>query len=161
MPLNSKYLRLALVCIGLIVVVGILVSGGRGTPSLNSQCGPYRTDKVVTINSQKLNAEAAFTQPEKAAGLGGRLCIQADQAMLFDFGKPSQYAIWMKDMRFAIDIVWIGADHKVVGFYNDIKPSTYPDRFVNKKDSPAQYVLELKANRADQLHITIGTPVQF
>jgi uncharacterized membrane protein (UPF0127 family) len=161
MPANSKYLRLALAGIGLIAVVGILVSGGHGTPSLNSQCGPYRTDKVVTINSQKLNTEVAVTQPEKAAGLGGRPCIQADQAMLFDFGQPAQYPMWMKGMRFAIDIVWISSDHRVVGFYNDVKPSTYPDRFVNKKDSPAEYVLELKANRAEQLHITIGTPVNF
>jgi uncharacterized protein len=145
----------------LVVVVAILIFGGHGTPTLNSPCGLYRVDKVVTIDSQKLNAEVAFTQAQKTAGLGGRPCIGANQAMLFDFGKPGQYPIWMKGMRFPIDIVWIGVDHKVAGFYNNIQPSTYPDSFVNKKDSPAQYVLELKANRADLLHIAVGTPVGF
>ncbi len=161
MSLNSKYLPLAAAGTLLIIVVVALASGSHGTPTLNSPCGQYRSDKVVTIDSQKFNAEVAFTQAQKITGLAGRPCIGSDQAMLFDFGKPGQYAIWMKDMKFPIDIVWIGADHKVAGFYDDIKPSTYPDRFVNKKDSPAQYVLELKANRANQLHITIGTPVNF
>lgn len=159
--MNSKYLPLAAAGALLIVVVGVLAFGGQGTPTLNSPCGQYRSDKVVTIGSAKFNAEVAFTQAQKVTGLAGRPCIGPNQAMLFDFGKPAQYEIWMKDMKFPIDIVWISTDHNVVGFYNGVKPSTYPDRFVNKPDSPAQYVLELRANRADQLHINIGTPVKF
>ncbi len=158
---NSVYLRLAAAGVLLVAVIVILIFSGHGTPTLNSPCGPYRTDKVVTIGSNKLNTEEAYTQSEKTTGLGGRPCIGPDQAMLFDFGKPAQYQIWMKDMRFPIDIVWIGTNHKIVGFYNNIQPSTYPDRFVNKPDSPARYVLEIKANRGDQLGITIGTPVSF
>ena len=164
MLLNPKYLRLALVGAGLIVVVAILVSSSHGTPSLNSQCGPYRTDKVVTIASQKFNTEVAATSVQKVAGLGGRPCIESNQAMLFDFGKPSQYAIWMKDMRFPIDIVWINVDHKVVGVESGVEPSTYHSKnpyFINDKNHIAQYVLELKSHRTDELHITIGTPVQF
>ncbi len=66
----------------------------------------------------------------------------------------------MKDMKFPIDIAWISPDKKVVGLEIDVEPSTYPDSFVNK-DQPAQYVLELKANRSKTLNINLGTPVKF
>jgi uncharacterized membrane protein (UPF0127 family) len=79
--------------------------------------------------------------------------------MLFRFTKPGQYPFWMKGMKFPIDIIWIGADHKVAAIEVDEKPSTYPDKFVNQK--PAQYVLEVKANTTKRLNIDIGTPVTF
>jgi uncharacterized membrane protein (UPF0127 family) len=80
--------------------------------------------------------------------------------MLFQFSKPGQLWIWMKDMKFPIDIVWIAPNHTVVGIEQDVQPSTYPDKFVNR-DRPAQYVLELKANRSKELNINLGTPVSF
>ena len=79
---------------------------------------------------------------------------------IWTFSKPGQYAFWMKGMKFPIDIVWVGADHKVAGIEKSVQPSTYPDRFANK-DKLAQYVLELQSGRADSLGLNIGTPVKF
>jgi uncharacterized membrane protein (UPF0127 family) len=123
-------------------------------------CGDYRNDKTVTIKGSELKAEVVQTPAEREKGLSGRPCIESDSGMLFVFDHPGQYAIWMKDMQFPIDIVWISEEHKAVGLEFNVEPSTYPDRFVNK-DQPAQYVLELKANRAKELGIVLGTPVSF
>jgi uncharacterized membrane protein (UPF0127 family) len=125
-----------------------------------SACGPYRNDGNVVINGQKIDIEATKTSAEFEKGLAGRPCILPNQGMFFAFSKPGQYPFWMKGMKFPIDIVWIGADHKVAAVEVDEQPSTYPaSKFVNKL--PAQYVLELKANRSKELHMKIGTPVQF
>ena len=165
---NSIYLRAGIAALVLAAVAAAVVLGAnsstRTKPAASgstSVCGNYRNDDQVRINGANINVEVPRNSSEFAKGLGGRPCILPNQGMLFAFTKAGQYPMWMKDMKFAIDIIWIGTDHKVVGFYNDITPSTYPDSFVNKKDSPARYVLELKDKRASELHLTIGTPVSF
>lgn len=145
----------------LIIVVLVVSLQHNNTNTVSrSGCGPYRNDKTVTIGVTKLAAEVVKTPTEFAKGLGGRPCIEYNQAMLFIFGKPSHYGFWMKDMRFPIDIVWIASDHKVVGLQDNIQPSSYPARFSNK-DKLAQFVIEIQANRSKSLHIVPGTSVDF
>jgi uncharacterized protein len=155
-----KNLRIVLICLALVGVVAFIAVQSRGDGAPVGKCGVYRTDKVITIGSSKLDAELAQTKAAQAKGLGGRPCIEPGQAMLFDFGRPGQYAIWMKDMKFPIDILWITTDHTVVGIEKGVKPDTYPDSFANK-DKPAQYVLELKANRSKELNVNLGSTVKF
>lgn len=148
--------------VGLIValVLVVLLTYDSKNESAPPRCGGYRNDQTISISSTKLNAEVVKTSAELEKGLSGRPCIESNQAMLFDFGTPSTYAIWMKDMRFPIDIVWIDSYHKVVGVERDVSPSTYPDRFINK-EQPAQYVLEMKANLTKSLNINLGTEIRF
>lgn len=152
---NSRLVVAAAIVVA-VVLFALLTYAPSNTPG--PKCGPYRNDKTVTIGSAKIKAEVVQTPAELEKGLGGRPCIESNQAMLFIFDKPSHYAIWMKDMRFPIDIVWISSDHKAVGLEIDVLPSTYPDRFVNK-DNPALYVLELQANRAKELNVSLGTRI--
>lgn len=79
--------------------------------------------------------------------------------MLFAFSQSGQYAFWMKDMKFPIDILWLNTAHRVVYQQTDVQPSTYPSRYMNQQ--PAQYVLEIKANLSRALHIELGTPAGF
>jgi uncharacterized protein len=162
---NPKSLRLALILLILFLVVGaVVITTGDQAPKktgASSTCGTYRTDRILHINKAAFNTEVASNSDEFNKGLGGRPCILANQAMLFAFKQPGQYAFWMKDMKFPIDMVWIGADSKVVGYYNNISPSTYPDKFENETSRPAKYVLEIKALRAKELGIKLGTPVSF
>jgi len=124
------------------------------------KCGPYREDKTVHLGSVRLKAESVQGQSEITKGLGGRPCIEQDRAMLFEFSKPGQYAIWMKDMKFPIDILWISPGRKVVGLEKNVKPDTYPDSFANK-DQKALYVLETKAGLAEKHSIGLGSPVSW
>ncbi len=155
-----KNLRLA--AAAAVVVAAVLFALLTYSPSQapEPKCGFYRNDKTVTISSTQIRAEVAQSPAEREKGLSGRRCIEPNQGMLFVFNKPGHYAFWMKDMNFPIDIVWIGPDHKIVGLEINVLPSSFPDRFVNK-DNPAQYVLELQANRAKDLKIGLGTPVNF
>jgi len=125
-----------------------------------SACGDYRNDKTVKVSNESLNAEVASTVETRNRGLSGRPCILSNQAMLFVFETPNQYKIWMKDMKFPIDIIWVSADHKAVAVERDVKPSTYPHLFANR-DKPAQYVIEMKANRSAELGINLSTPINF
>jgi uncharacterized membrane protein (UPF0127 family) len=158
--LHSKYLRLASVCVIFVVLILLILVDSHKSKT-NSACGVYRKDEVVTISHQTLNAEVAASPSQHEKGLSGRPCILAGQAMLFVFDKNDQYLMWMKGMKFPVDIIWVSADHKAVGVERDVKPSTYPDKFANKKENPAKYVLEMKANSSTELGITLGTPISF
>jgi len=130
----------------------------------NTGCGPYRHDGELTINRTRIFVEATKSQAEFTKGLGGRPCIPDDQGMFFAFQNPGQYKFWMKDMKFPIDILWINTEHRVAGIELNVSPSTYHSKypfFENDQDHPAQYVLELKANKARDLKVDLGTPVTF
>lgn len=173
--LNLNFIRknLTLTIIGLVLICGVaaaLIIGGEDTgkkaPAVTtaSACGTYRKDGVMTINNKKINVEIAYTDAEKTKGLGGRPCIQSDQGMLFDFGKDGQYAMWMKDMKFPIDIIWINSEHRIAGLWQDVEPSTYHSKnplFENDSQHLARYVLEIKADQSKDLDATLGTAVYF
>ena len=63
--------------------------------------------------------------------------------MLFVFPDNDQHGIWMKDMKFPIDIIWISENYNIVHVKKDATPESYPTVFKNSK--PARYVLELPA----------------
>ena len=152
-----RYLRL--------VVIGALLGLGLSTiikvySTFPLACAAvYRFDTTVNVGKSLLTAEIANNDAQRTKGLSGRQCIGANQAMLFVFDRPDYYPFWMKDMNFPIDIIWIDANHHVVTVKSNVNPSTYPQSFVNS--NPAQYVIEIKAGRAQALGITNGTLIKF
>ena len=154
-----KNLRLVVpITVLMAVAVGLFLTKGQIS---EGSCGTsYRKDSNVKIGSHVVKTEVVQSKQEQQKGLSNRQCIGTQQGMLFVFDKPGHYSFWMKDMRFAIDIIWIGADHKVVGIEKKVEPSTYPDSFINK-DNSALYVLELQAGQVDALGIDLNTLVNF
>jgi uncharacterized membrane protein (UPF0127 family) len=162
---NNPVVYIAIFLVVIVAVIAVALAVGESkpkatTPRSSSACGPYRSDLTVKISGQTFQTEVAKSQVELDKGLGGRPCILQNQAMLLYFSKPGVIQIWMKDMKFPIDVLWIASDHKVVAEEVNLSPKTYPDKFINK-DRQAQYVLEVKANRSKQLHVGLGTEVQF
>jgi uncharacterized membrane protein (UPF0127 family) len=145
-----------------VVIVAAAAAAGCGSSSGNSasSCGTYRRDVVLRIGSHRIAAESAVTPDERDRGLGGRHCIGANQGMLWTFKLPVHISFWMKGMKFPIDIVWIGPDHRVVWVARNVSPATYPRTFKNRRKG-ALYVVELQAGRAKSLGITLGTTVAF
>lgn len=152
-----KWLRLVVVGALLGLGISLFIKLGSTAPATCSV--HYRRDLTVRVGSHLLAAENAKTDIQREKGLGGRDCIGTNQAMLFTFDKPGIYPFWMKDMKFAIDMVWISPNHKVVTVKSNVEPSTYPENF--KNSAPAQYVLEIRAGQAEKLGIQQGTEVSF
>ena len=87
--------------------------------------------------------EVRRTPEERAQGLSGRSGLTDDEGMLFIFDYDARHGFWMKDMLFALDIIWLDADMNVVHAETDVSPDTYPRSFV--PTVPARYVLEINA----------------
>lgn len=127
------------------------------TQALNSQRAR------VTINGYVINAEVVASETARARGLGGREGIGADEGMLFIFDDPGFHSIWMKDMHFPIDIVWIGGG-KIVGIEENVDPQigaadsalrTYRAKLLD------DFVLELPAGRLRALGARMGDAVSI
>lgn len=156
----TPFIIIGLIIIG--VVIALVLGEDKPKPPAkvaSTGCGTYHKDGVITLNGQPINVEIAYDSRAKTKGLSGRPCIQPNWGMLFDFGQNGRYAIWMKDMKFPIDVIWISAAHNIVAIERNFKPSSYPDKRINQ--NPARYVLEIKAGQSKVLKLGLDQPVHF
>ena len=132
--------RLAWILLCLLPVVAL--AGARGE---------VRIGHRVTVT-----VEVARTEAEKVRGLSDRDRLAPDRGMLFVYGAPVRPLIWMRGMRFPLDILWI-RDGRVVDLVRGAKapaPDEAPQEFAPRED--AQYVLEVPAGFAERHGIAVG-----
>jgi hypothetical protein len=112
----------------------------------------------ISFGPHALRVEIADDVFEQAQGLSGRDALDDDAAMLFVFMTPAERAFWMKDVRFAIDIIWLRGD-TVVGISRDVQPEPgVPNADLTRYRSPGlvDQVVEVVAGTADRLGIHDG-----
>ena len=112
---------------------------------------------TVRIGDQKFDVDIVQTPEDRVRGLSGRPDLKPNTGMLFVFDKPGIYRIWMKDMLFPIDILWINQFGSIVHIERQASPDSYPRRFQTAK--PALYVLEIPAGAGQSF--TVNMPVYF
>lgn len=126
----------------------------------------YKKDFVnVEINGATLLTEVAASHQARMAGLSGRDHLPKGYGMLLAFDRPDFYGIWMKGMKFPIDIFWI-QDGKVVDLEENVLPPRnpkVPESFlpIFRPDVAAGLVLETKAGLAREYNIKIGDKVSM
>lgn len=108
----------------------------------------------AVIGETALVVFVADTQSKRDKGLSGRKKLGLFEGMYFIFHKDGRYGIWMKDMKFPIDIIWLDRNHEVVHIEKNISPETFPKVFTPSK--PARYVLEVKSGFSDRHFLKKG-----
>lgn len=101
----------------------------------------------------------ANTPSLREKGLSGRAGLGTDEAMLFVFDDVSKHQFWMKDMLFAIDIVWLDVDKRVVHIEQSVKPESFPKSYGPDEDS--KYVLEFKEGVVNAIGLEVGDKADF
>lgn len=121
--------------------------------------GTLAHDTVINTPKGAIFVEIADTDSARELGLSFKKKISTDEGMLFVFDTPGNYAFWMKDMNFPLDIIWLDENGRVVKIEGNVAPSTYPGYFVN--DAKAKYVLEISASTSEKLGIYLGTKLKL
>lgn len=106
-----------------------------------------------------LRVDVARSQEQRILGLSGRQKLRDGEGMLFVYESEQELGFWMKDMEFAIDIIWINSHKRVLGVERSVSPETFP--YVYRPSSPAQYVLEVSAGYAQLNNINEGVQLSF
>lgn len=118
-----------------------------------------RKNTWVRINGVPLVVEIADSQEKRIQGLSGRSSLPSDRGLLFIYEKPDYYSIWMKEMNFPLDIIWINKERRIVDLAKDVKPETFPQAFTPQ--TPALYILETNSGFCEKNKIMIGDAVSF
>lgn len=116
--------------------------------------------KRMIINNHKFYAMVVSTPEAREKGLSGKDKLGRNQAMLFEYPGINASCIWMKDMKFAIDIIWLDGNKRVVTTKSNATPDSYPETFCASSNN-AQYVLEVPKGTVTSAGIKIGDQAKF
>ncbi len=118
--------------------------------------------QYVKISGQKIKVELANSPQSQEKGLSGKEKLKDNEGMLFVFDYPEKYSFWMKDMKFDLDIIWIGEDMKVVYIKRNAPADDIFDTYTPDDNSQdAKYVLEVLSGFSDRHNLEVGDKVDF
>lgn len=115
--------------------------------------------KFLVIGDARIKIILAETEEKRIQGLSGREKLSEGQGMLFVFPEMGNHGIWMKDMKFSIDIIWFDSKFQVVDFVEDVAPESYPNVFKPRK--PAKYILEIDSGFIEANGIKVEDQATF
>lgn len=120
-----------------------------------------KTDKIgyIIAGKAKILVYLVDTEEKRIKGLGGLSSIPRGYGMFFIFDNLGYQSIWMKDMLFSVDIVWIDENNQIVHIEKNISPDTYPKIFT--APVKASFVLELNAGISESYNLRMGEKVIF
>lgn len=157
--------------LGFFVIVLVVVYGTFKQPSLLSIQMPsenvvnepteFVDTKITLPNGQTINAIVATSVEDRQQGLSGVESLASDAGMLFVFPDAGQHGIWMKEMNFPLDIVWLDETGRVVHVVEEapVHDSLDGELPVYQSELPAKYVLEVTAGMADEAGIEVGDTI--
>ncbi len=115
----------------------------------------------ITINNHTFNLYLAKSSRDKEIGLAKYSNLPQNQGMLFPFGISSYYSFWMKDMKFPIDIIFIGNNRIVVIYQNLQPPKKDQNLTIYRPQELSDTVLEINAGLSEKYGFRNGDSVKI
>ena len=103
------------------------------------------------------NVELADTDAKRRRGLMFREHLPRNSGMLFDYGAPRQVAIWMKNTKIPLDILFINANGRIVNIHERAAAGSLDHILSNGR---VLAVLELNAGTVDEFSISVDDVVE-
>jgi len=141
----------------LLLLVAALLFAAPAFAQLQSFATSQLTITSAT-GDQKFTVELATTPAQQEQGLMYRRSMAPDAGMLFDFGHPTTTTFWMKNTLIPLDMLFVGADGRVVNIHERAVP-------MSEAMIPAQgmvrAVVELNGGTVARLGIRPGDRVIY
>ena len=114
----------------------------------------YPNTVPMTLGGVPVQVSVADSMSERIQGLSGTPYLPENVIKLFVFGVPGTHSIWMKDMNYALDIMWATEDGSIVHLEENVSPDTFPQSFATP--TPAWFVIEASAGFVATHSIELG-----
>ena len=122
--------------------------------------GPFEWSDLTILTAQgnrhRFRVEIVATHGDRAQGLQGRKRLESDAGMLFAYAAPEPVVMWMKNTFIPLDMIFIGADGRIVNISRQTEPQSLA--FIESA-GPVKGVLEVQAGTAARLGIKKGDRV--
>lgn len=105
----------------------------------------------------RFQVEVADDEAERARGLMFREAMPRFDGMLFVYDKPEPVAFWMKNTLIPLDMLFFGADGRLVSVHENAVPG---DLTPIPGGDAIQYVLEINGGAARRLGIAPGAELR-
>jgi uncharacterized membrane protein (UPF0127 family) len=117
----------------------------------------YPNTIPITIGGVPVQASVADTMTSRIRGLSNTPFLPEHVVKLFVFGVPGNHSIWMKDMNYPLDILWVAEEGEIVHIEENVSPDSFPESF--SSPTPAWFVVEANAGFVASNTIAIGDEV--
>ncbi len=168
----KKVILPLLLVIIFITVAGIFYRKNQGLSPLpfnSTKTSTPQEIKTVKIGDTSVRVKVAQTDTERQKGLSGRSSLEKNEGMLFVINNKATPTFWMKDMKFAIDIIWILSSSgdvkngKIIQIDKNAlapPPGTSDNKLkLYSPKSAVDYVLEVNSGYSDLNNIKVGDTV--
>lgn len=146
-----------LIIIGTIIVILVEIGLSKSSPMQDHMIKKFR------LGNKSIQVELVLTDLAKNQGLSGRQVIGAD-GMLFINEPKRQMNMWMKDMLFDLDMLFIN-DGKIVQIIENVAkplPLTSDNHLpIISSNLPVEMVLELPAGYVNKNQLQVGDLATF
>ena len=157
---------------GLAVVLAACTPQAQGKSAATTPAAPEAQPSVHPVSGLEVipltisqngkvhhfRVEVAQTPAQQERGLMFRTEMGPDEGMIFPLDPPSRISFWMKNTVIPLDIVFIGADHRITNVSANAVPYSLEPRM---SDDVASGVLELNGGRLAELGFTPGATVEW
>lgn len=157
--------RFILIFIGLVAVlvaaIMLLHNPGSEGGALSEDVDLPDYPRIeATIGSEKFTPLQTRDIKENRLGLGAVPVLPKNYGMTIS-GKD-RIGVWMKGMKYPIDIIWIDKDGRVIHIVHDAQPSSYPKTtYYNPIGTYADLVVEIGAGEAKRLNLENGAKISL
>ncbi|MFI9654484.1 DUF192 domain-containing protein [Guyparkeria sp. GHLCS8-2] len=113
--------------------------------------------RVMWLGDERFRIELATTPSSRLRGLMHRPPLTSNEGMLFIYPDEAPRSFWMKNVSFAIDILYLDVDWRLVHLHAAVPPCRSDPCPGYPSQKAARYVLELPAGTASRLSLEPGT----
>ncbi|MFB3819519.1 MAG: DUF192 domain-containing protein [Candidatus Methylomirabilales bacterium] len=140
--------------LGALLLALLAVPVPAAGPEINP---PLPTGTLTIAGRVTVTVELARSPLEQTRGLSHRPRLAEGRGMAFVYVAPQPVGIWMKDMRFPLDILWVreGRIVKIEKAAPPLAPGA-PERVYT---ATADLVLEVPAGFTDRARVRVGDRV--
>jgi len=126
---------------------------------------PVKDGDVYTLligGTKKFQVECVVSPEALRKGLSGRKGLPEGAGMLFLFPKLTEHTMWMPDMNFPLDVIWLDEHLSIVHISYGLQPCQR-DQICPSTSSiySTQYAIEVVAGQAAEYGFRLGQDLKI
>lgn len=110
----------------------------------------------LQLAGESFRLELAADPDSRRIGLMQRDALPTNGGMLFDFPEDTRPAIWMRNMRISLDLLYVDAEGIIRQLFTEVPPCQQMPCAIYQAQQSLRFVLELPAGTVSRLALQVG-----